>query len=336
MNRFLFIIFILLIQSSFGWTWNYNKVFEANRLKSAQNVEFLQYTPSFTQLLISFNSIRPISGKFDFYVQVFIKGKGWSTPYKVMEWGRGKQKSFFADSEEIGSPKNHYVRFEIPSGYLASAFKVLVKPSRRNILHNLKSLSVCVSNYDLFESDVRAAKKIDLPSVFIRGVPKQSQLELNHKDSASICSPTSMAMVLSYLLKKRISFEKFADRVFDDGLKVHGSWPFNVAAAFEIDKKHNFRVERQPSFKALHRYLLKGYPVVVSVRGELRGAPKSYPHGHLLVVVGWDNKAKKVLVHDPAFPATKKVFVKYRIDDFLAAWEKSYYLSYVTDGWQNE
>jgi len=79
--------------------------------------------------------------------------------------------------------------------------------------------------------------------------------------------------------------------------------------------------------------LKKQLPVVVSVRGVLRGMPpgKTYADGHLLVVVGWDDIHKRVLVLDPAFAARQLVAHSYAIDDFLAAWERSYRLAYVVE-----
>jgi hypothetical protein len=85
------------------------------------------------------------------------------------------------------------------------------------------------------------------------------------------------------------------------------------------------------SFKQLHTQLMNGAPVIVSVRGFLRGAPKSYDNGHLLVVVGWDAQQREVICNDPAHKTDGEVRVQYGIADFLAAWERSRRLSYLIE-----
>ena len=131
-----------------------------------------------------------------------------------------------------------------------------------------------------------------------------------------------------YLTGRHIDALEFAQGVYDDGLKAYGSWPFNVAHAFEYADTHFF-VRRFNSFAELHQQLTFGVPVIVSVRGDLPGALKPFPHGHLMVVVGWDGKTQEVVCHDPARQEDKSVLQKYSIKHFLTAWERSHRLSYV-------
>jgi hypothetical protein len=138
-------------------------------------------------------------------------------------------------------------------------------------------------------------------------------------------------MLISYLLKKQIDAVSFANNVYDSGLCAYGSWPYNIAHAYECCQgNYLFSVTRLHSFKQLHDYLKKNIPVVVSVRGNIRGAPQEYVHGHLLVVVGWDQKNRKVICHDPAFATNEQTRVAYDAASFLAAWERSRRLSYIT------
>jgi hypothetical protein len=156
---------------------------------------------------------------------------------------------------------------------------------------------------------------------------------LNHHKKEVLCSPTSCSMLVSYLMKKRIDPVLFADNAYDAGLNAYGSWPFNVAHAFEVCKgKYLFHVERLSSFSSLYHYLRKKIPVVVSVRGKIIGAPKEYNDGHLLLVVGWDQYHKKVICHDPAIAHSKETRVAYDARSFIRAWELSRRLAYIATG----
>jgi hypothetical protein len=85
-------------------------------------------------------------------------------------------------------------------------------------------------------------------------------------------------------------------------------------------------VQRLKDFNALHAYLMREKPVVVSVKGKLPGAPIIYSRGHLICVIGY--KGKEVICIDPAFAENQLCYVKYKIKDFLAAWGKRKNLAY--------
>ncbi len=102
-------------------------------------------------------------------------------------------------------------------------------------------------------------------------------------------------MLTAYLLSKQIDPIHFAEKSHDQGMDKYGSWPFNMAHAFECaDGKILFAVKRLAHFKELHDHLEKECPCVVSVRGQIQGAPAPYKNGHLVVVIGYDPKRKKL------------------------------------------
>ena len=147
-----------------------------------------------------------------------------------------------------------------------------------------------------------------------------------------MCSTTSCSMLVSFLMNTMVDPLDFAQHSLDSGLNAYGSWPFNVAHAFELcGGKYFFSVARLPSFRELHHHIYRGIPVVVSVRGYLQGAPKVYSNGHLLLVVGWDAKRKQVICHDPAFKKSRKTLKRYDIASFLSAWERSHRLAYIAE-----
>ena len=146
-------------------------------------------------------------------------------------------------------------------------------------------------------------------------------------------------MLSSYLSKKTYSPIQFANGVFDTGLSIFGSWQCNIAFAFEKVNgstralvEYLFCVQRLHSFAELYALLEQGKPVGVSVRGVLEGAPKAYPHGHFILIVGFDPVNRMVICHDPAAPSLRGVVRKYRLSGvhgFLRAWGNSNNLAYV-------
>jgi len=317
-----------------SWTWSHKKVFSkkeslCNRKKNELVFE-KRGVPLFSQLIFSWNALRPKKGSFIFYCQAKDAATNqWGKWHKMFEWGENIQRSFFSGGEKT---KYVYVRLESLNNNLCDGFRVKMEPRRGADLAFLKGFFVCTSYFKKFRFEAVGEKIVSLPSVLIKNVPKKSQRVLDHPESARLCSPTSCSMLSEFFAKKRVDPIDFAGKSFDQGLDDYGSWPFNVAHAFEECKGNVlFYTSRMNSFFDLHKKLTEGLPVVVSVRGYIEGGQKVYRNGHLLVVVGWDSKRKRVICQDPAFFSNKKVFVTYKIKSFLRAWEKSRRLAYVPD-----
>jgi len=286
-----------------------------------------------TQILFSWNCARPPKGYFAFYMQVHDATTNmWSDWYKVAEWGATVQRSFERNLSNAAS--FFYVRWQLPKKHVADSCRIRVDTHGGASLALVYRLALAAVNYELFISERNLGKRFSLSSVFIKDIPVVSQIEVDHNDRNRICSPTSLSMVVSYLNRCYEAPEQFIGGVYDYGLQTYGSWPFNIAHAFDRCKgKFYFAVTRLNSFVQLHNYLQHNLPVVVSIRGRLKTMPfgKTYEDGHLLVVVGWDNKRKQVICCDPAFSTKKQVLHRYDIDEFLKAWERSARLSYVIE-----
>ncbi|MDQ6934181.1 MAG: C39 family peptidase [Actinomycetota bacterium] len=128
------------------------------------------------------------------------------------------------------------------------------------------------------------------------------------------CSPTSLAMVLSYFGKRpsptnyswvnRSYADPWVDHVarlvYDYGYHGTGNWPFNTGyAAVYLPTAF---VTRVGNLRDAERFIYAGIPLEASIafgRGQLTGAPISSSPGHLLVIVGF-TKAGNVVVNDPA------------------------------------
>lgn len=314
------------------WSWFHRKAFAQQEcIENGQKKEiaFCKYDCDlFTQLLFSWNGFRNQPGYFSFWVRARNHTDGkWGSWHKMIEWGDGVQRSFLSKSKDFSDYM--HVRLEVKSPDYADAFCVKIMAHDGADLSAIKSFAVTLSDYRTFKPETVDKKGVRLPSVRIKSVPKIAQLSLDHQRSNHMCSPVSCSMLVGFLMKKDVDPLEFAKKSFDEGLDTYGSWPFNTAHAYELcDQKFWFAPVRLHSFQELHSYLQQGIPVVVSVRGAIEGAPKSYDNGHLLVVVGWDAHKQAVICHDPAFDDAGKIVKQYPIKSFLSAWERSYRLAY--------
>ena len=322
-----------------SWTWTYSC--DPVQKLGKHNVPISwcwskQSSNYFSELIFSWNAVRPLRGYYSFWIRVRdSKTKLWYAWHEMARWGTDTngtmlQKSF-ASRHRWGTCYVH-VRLELPRGRTADAFEVKIKTHNQARLVGLRKITVNTYRLSKFVTE-RIQARLNclrkLASVYIAQVPRKSQMNLKHPRFESLCSPTSTSIVLSYLLEKNIDACTVAQGAFDYGLKIYGSWPFNTAHAFEVAQGQIlFQVERLDSFKTLYNSLCQNIPVIVSVRGPLKGAPLPYASGHLLVVVGWNQRFGKVLCHDPAFKNDHATAVAYDLNDFLAAWERSKRLVY--------
>lgn len=320
------------VSATNNWTWTYRKALsESDRkhLHSRSTLLFVkEAVPLFSQLIFSWNAVRPEQGHFSFYVQARnAKTKQWGAWHHMMDWGAGVQRSYASKTD--GLSRYIHVRFEIEKGKRADGFRIKVKAQDGAPVARLFGFAATTANYTQLKAESCDNRIKQLASHYIAHVPKVSQFAVNHPDKDRICSPASCTMLVRYLTGQQIDLADFANKAFDYGLQVYGSWPFNTAHACEQLAGISWVFPtRLNSFVDLYKQLARNIPVVVSVRGSLPGAPKSYPHGHLMVVVGWDAQKKEVICHDPAFKAHKRTLRRYPFVDFVRAWEMSHRLVY--------
>lgn len=325
---------VAAVENDLVWTWLHRKKFNhTQRLENSQKKEIIfskTDVPRFSQLIFSWNALRPVTGHFSFYAKVRdSKTKKWSKWHKMIDWGSDVQISYRSRDD---FSQYHHVRLEINHLILSDAFCIKIVPQKGADLGLLHGFAVNVSDFTKFNSEESKKTAPLLHSVHIQGAPQISQFKLTHHRNDSLCSPTSCTMLTSYLSDKSINPISFAEKSIDKGLDIYGSWPFNMAHAFEnCDGNVHFSVARCNSFINLHDQLVKGIPVIVSVRGAIEGAPKVYPHGHLLMVVGYDAHTHQVICHDPAAQEHDLVYKKYNFKSFLQAWERSHRLIYLAE-----
>lgn len=334
---FLFLFVLISIEAqiqkpeTYGWTNVYKTCFNQVEMeKNADKAEIVYQQTNilpFTQLIFSWNAMRPEQGYFTFYAQVRdAQTKEWYDYHKMIDWGSTVQRSHYSRSK--GSTFC-YARLEIENNKKADGFRIKAIATHQGDLGKLKALVANVSDFTQFQPEPWKEHGKNLNSIFIKGVPQSSQFWIDHPKNDVMCSPTSMSMVVGSLKKEKLDPLTFADYSYDQGLNAFGNWPFNTAHAYEMcDQKIIFYPVRLSAFTDLYRLLKNKIPVVVSVHGPLQDAPRPYKKGHLLVVVGYDAKTQRVLCHDPAFESDDTVFTSYDIHQFIRAWERSRRMTY--------
>lgn len=110
-------------------------------------------------------------------------------------------------------------------------------------------------------------------------------------------SPTATTAVIRFLNEdSSLDPLEFAESCWDADFDIFGNWVFNVAEAYNRSKNSDYLcwVERYDDFLEILKSLESGFPTVISVRGPLPGSAKPYSNGHLLAVIGFDEKNKKL------------------------------------------
>jgi len=321
-----------------GFSKVLSKYFESDNLPDSRDSSQMvlwtvNKTSPFDELILSWNSLRPVKGHMAIFIAVKRKGQ-WLPWHKLADWGHNFQKTFLNSKHRLVHTK--HVRVEMQRGAKADGFRVKVVFHKGANPNKLKALFANISDMRKFKT---IKPRASLPSVVVSGVPCQSQMRLKHPRYRDLCSPTSVSMMVNYF-NKRIYGKlnkplhdyavDLANKVYDQGtLDIYGNWILNLAQAFHNSKGNVFyRVQRLNSFYDLHRMLVKKIPIAVSVR-KLPGGATPYQHGHLMVIVGWDSKKKHVLCVDPAFGKSTLTRKSYPLNRFLAAWGRSKNLSYI-------
>jgi len=162
----------------------------------------------------------------------------------------------------------------------------------------------------------------------IDNVPMISQLASGHKDNHSICSPTSLTMVLKYH-GKTLELNEVTNGTFDTGSELYGNWPQNVAYAGEQGMKAY--TKKCKTINPVKNLIARNIPVVASVvstdKNALEGAISAFPSGHLMVVVGFQIKdgIEYIVVNDPAANSDAEVRKYYKLDQWINVWRHYIY-----------
>jgi hypothetical protein len=275
--------------------------------------------PPFDELIFSWNGPRPKEGRLLFYLSLKIED-GWSPPFLYACWGSVGQRSF---QHRIGEIQVDQDIVEVRERKKATGFKVEIKAEAGANREALQELHVYVKCFEE-RQDETVWENVSVP------VSGLSQIALNHMRRRDLCSPSSTIAVIRYLLGKEVDPLLFAEKVRDEGFDIFGNWVLNVAqASAELGSSWRGWVERLKGFQDIYSQLQKATPVIISVRGPLKGSAYPYAAGHLLVVTGYDAQEKKVCCVDPAFASDAETKVMYDLSELMEAWNRRGKIAYI-------
>jgi len=285
-----------------------------------------QDTHSFEELLVTWNAMRPKYGHYSIYVSVNT-GK-WSPWLLYAQWGKNFQKGFISTKENT-AVRVYQDAIETLGGKIGNGFRVKIIAENGADISNIRSIHVCASSPSLISPKTNALK---INTSYLLDVKGLSQMALMDERRNRLCSPTSTTAIVRFLKnEENLNPILFAESCWDSSFDIFGNWVFNVAEAFNQIRNPSYScwVERLDSFQNILESLKEGFPVVISVRGPLPGSAQPYKSGHLLSVIGFDNKTNEAICMDPAFDNDKETRVRYKLDDLLKAWSRRKNVAYI-------
>lgn len=281
-------------------------------------------TTLFNRLVPSWIAATPFKTNVKVDIQLRVNNT-WTIWYPLGVWD-----SNYTSASSSGSDSYGYTSIDtiiVRNGYKADAFRfrITLQTKDRAVTPILKYFAVTA-----FDESLPPATPIQVNPGWLTElpVPMRSQMIEDAKVSGSICSPTSLSMVLEYYGMNRTT-KQIYDLVYDNGAKIYGNWPFNTAVAGSFGREAY--VDYFFHINEVKNKIAAGIPVICSISfaaGQLDGAPISSTAGHLLVVRGFvirDNQ-EYVICNDPAAPDNASVRREYKVEQFINAWKGWVYI----------
>ncbi|SKC38784.1 C39 family peptidase [Maledivibacter halophilus] len=281
----------------------------------------------FRELIASWNACTVLQSQVELKIRIK-KNNKWSPWFSWGKWSvNNNRRSISNQKNEFGKVDDELL--VVLGNEAANGFQYKVILTRENTQINspevkliAASLKLCNENLNLleFESKEKWLKELN--------VPQRAQLHIP-KIGDSICSPTSVAMVMAYY-GYNYDTEYVASHVKDNGLGIYGNWTFNTAFAGSTDL-YGY-VAKIETVDRIKKMISMDIPAVVSIRTksikELQGTIMPYPSGHLIVIRGFKIKDgnEYVIVNDPAEYKKENVRREYKIDEFKKVWRKVAYV----------
>ncbi|GEM_PF-510473 len=271
----------------------------------------------FDNAVLSWNADAPADTLIRLELRVR-SGDRWSRWYGMGEWGPNGGKSVTGQADGMGEVDIDTLVLKQPANALQ--YRARLESSAPGNSPLLRQVAVAYSDL----SKGLSGPTLPRPEGGARDldVPQHSQLDEDPAVATTICSPTSLAMVMQYWGAKKSVAEVYAG-VRDQTARIYGNWPLN--AAYAGANGFDARVDRFYSLEQLEQEIAAGRPAIVSVAygsGELTGAAAASTSGHLIVVRGF-TASGDVIVNDPIAPSSRSVRLVYKRDQFRKVWLRS-------------
>jgi CubicO group peptidase (beta-lactamase class C family) len=303
---------------------------------SATSPELLPDFPV-SEVIPSWNADCPEGSRLDIFLRGRCRGQ-WAPWYALGEWC-GTDGPFSRRS--IGGQDDAFAQVRTDTLSFASAAEALQlrcdlamcdrgEWPAESSLPAVRNLALAFSERK--ENAKDGPREVGDPGLLgrvIEGVPAFSQMV--YPDGGNTwCSPTCVAMVLSYWEGAKEEAETCVRRavadVFDPTWGGCGNWAFN--AAFAGGRGFDALVARFSSLARLEPFVAAGMPVALSISWNneagrpLSGAPVARSAGHLTLLVGFDAAGDPVM-NEPAARDPSGVRLTYRRDELESRWLES-------------
>jgi hypothetical protein len=283
-------------------------------------------------LIASWNAQTPPGSGIEIQARV-IDGEKATQFYTLGRWATGTQ-----------SPRESVTGQKDEDGDVQTDMLILKRPSRRAQIRltltenkdrakpNLRFLALNFSRQSSAQPNLAWSRR--LSPVRILRVPARAQLA--YPEGRDWCSPACVSMVLAYwgaLLNRpdlKIDVPEVAAGVYDRNWPGTGNWPFNTAFAGELTGMRAF-VTRLRDLSEVETLLGAGVPPILSVSfNRLNGRASHTGTGHLVVIVGFDERGNAVL-NDPWAFGQKAGTVRrsVSVQNLLSAWSHSHNTVYL-------
>ncbi len=251
---------------------------------------------AFDTAVLSWNADAPAGTSLK--LELRVRGQGpddWSGWYALGTWGAGGGASVSGQADARGTVDVDTLKLKGKAW--AFQYRATLSTTNPAVTPALRLVAV---NYADRSRPLVGPK---LPSVALGrdlDVPRYSQLDQEPSLAWSVCSPTSLTMVMRYW-GVGLSVPETIKGVRDAATGIYGNWPLNTAYA--ASQGLEAYVDRFYAVEQLESEIAAGRPVIASVRwraGELDNASvASAESGHLIVVRGF-TAGGDVIVNDPA------------------------------------
>jgi hypothetical protein len=162
-------------------------------------------------------------------------------------------------------------------------------------------------------------------------LPAYSQMEVA-EIGKRICSPTSVAMVLSGLIEQPILPLQIANLTYSKSYDIYGIWPAAVYAASRSGVCGLLAYFN--NWDQVTKLLDQRIALIISIRygkGEITNVAlereNAEPSGHLIVINGYYDQMLHVL--DPAAPTVAQVAREYQRDELTKVWLERAGIAYI-------
>ncbi len=262
---------------------------------------------AFEELVLSFNLRDLNSGSITFMVSIG-KEDQFSEFYVMGSWLNGKYRSMSGQNDDFAKVNiDTLVNKNINNDLIK--LRIVINPGKETKLKNI-TITTKKNNINLsYDENDLINKVLEVPKIAQLSVPNIGNL---------ICSPTSITMVLNYY-QNDFDVKDVANDVLDSVANIYGNWTFNTSYAGSIEGLIGY-VEYINDFKDVINYIKNDIPVVFSITtnaiSDLEGSIMSYPQGHLIVLIGFEEINGKWygVFNDPAEYEDIKVERKYSMD----------------------